>query len=256
MQNKYADQLSKGLVIITIARNFNDQTFRTVVKNYGWTIPAALDLGNATSRLFGVTTADTMSGVVIDASGQIVAVKGFQWVYNSGPDAGKTVVQAAVDKVLAGAKTDGVPDRAKPVAELVKRGQYGAALALANKLADKPADLLAYRESVVSMIENLKKSRLAEIESLLQSDKKFAALLAYECLVKAFPGDKEVEKLKATFAKIKDDPALKREFMARDMFYKAAELSVDQKQRDASVTIFQKLRQDYADTVFGKYVSN
>jgi hypothetical protein len=240
--------------MVGIARNMSDGAFRSsVTKQYQWTFPNALDLGDATSRLYKVPAGDSAVGVVIDPEGNIVQKKGLNWFYTEGPHQGKTVIQAAVDDAMAKAAAgEAVPKEAKPVADLLKRGEYGKALAAAKKL---PSAAVLYGDKVVKDIEPLKAAKLDEIRAGAGEDgRKFQAYQAGERFVRVFAAEKEAAEVKALLSKLKTDDAVKKELAAKAFFYQAAEcLAGNKQQQAAAVPILEKIRKDYAETVFGRY---
>lgn len=246
-------------MMVGIARKMSDGAFKSAVgKQYQWKFPNALDQGDVTWNLFGVSTQEQAVGVVIGPDGRVVDKRGFNWFVSDGPNKGKLWIHDVVDKVMAKQKSGaggGVPAKAKPVADLLKLGEFGKALAAARKLGDKPEDVAAYRDTIVPQLEDMKKARMDEIQALAADDaRKFQALQAAECFLKAFGGEKDAQDVKSTVQKLKTDAAVKRELSAKDLFFRAADcLSGNKAQQASAFPILDKLRADYADTTFGKY---
>ncbi len=263
LQARIDAQVGKNVVAVGIARGYTEKTFPGAAAKYGMKFPCALDVGDATRKMYGLPT-DEPCGAVLDPDGKIVARATLDSYVGDGPDKGKNYIDYMFDRTVQkhGARVSGgddafPPAKAVPVAELARRGEYGKALAAARKLPDAPADLAEYRDKLVKRLEEKKEAAVAEIGTGATDDaRKFRAYLAAERFLKTYAGEKEVADVKALQAKLKSDEVVKREMAARDLFYQAAALMDGAKSKASAVyPLLAKIQNDYAGTTYARYAA-
>jgi hypothetical protein len=194
---------------------------------------------------------------VIDPDGQVVVKQGLGWTFTSGPDAGKGVIQVAVERTMAASgDASAIPDKAKPIAQLMKRGDLGKALAAARNLPTKPPELESWRDKTVNRLDEMKKAQLDKIDALMAEGKKFQAFLEAEAFLRMFGGEKEAKGVRAKMDKLRSDPVVRKELGAKEIFWRGAEIADTAKQQPSvavQITAYvEKLRREYGETKFGQ----